>query len=209
MIYPATLNIPILQNATWRSIFRINHNLNRVTLNAVEVGGGSPVFYKKCHKLTAGTKVVFLPEVQEVANYVSAPAVAAATIPCGLELNTIYFVSSSSLTSDTFTVSSTLNGSPIQVSETSALPIYVAQPADLTGYAIDSDIFSLLEDTQVASFTASITNVLDGLVELLLPASTSLERGTYGYDSSLTSPGGDRYYWLKGTITLDRTYSRT
>jgi hypothetical protein len=32
--------------------------------------------------------------------------------------------------------------------------------------------------------------------------------GRYGWDASLTSSAGERYYWLQGVATVAKTYSR-
>jgi hypothetical protein len=38
--------------------------------------------------------------------------------------------------------------------------------------------------------------------------SSGLGQGSYSYDVSLTSAGGERYYWLSGDATVQRTFSR-
>lgn len=83
-------------------------------------------------------------------------------------------------------------------------------PINLSGYAIDSDICGVLDDEIVASFTATMINPASGIFELLLPpaVSSGLEVGVYNYDVSATQPGGDRYYWLKGSCTVSGTCSR-
>ena len=55
-----------------------------------------------------------------------------------------------------------------------------------------------------------ITDADNGAFTLsLLPATTvALDTGRYGYDVSLTSPGGERYYWITGVATVQQTYSR-
>ena len=81
---------------------------------------------------------------------------------------------------------------------------------DLTSYTIDADIKELLDYQEIATFATSIVDASSGLFELLLAPSTSadLEVGNYGYDISLTAPNGDRYYWVTGLLTVQRTYSR-
>lgn len=83
-------------------------------------------------------------------------------------------------------------------------------PINLSGYTIDSDICGTLDNEIVASFTPSIINAASGIFQLTLsPAvSSGLEVGAYNYDVSATQPGGDRYYWLKGTCTVSGTCSR-
>jgi hypothetical protein len=83
-------------------------------------------------------------------------------------------------------------------------------PINLSGYTIDSDICGLIDHEQVATFIPSIVNAASGIVQLTLPPSTTsgMEPGNYTYDVSATQGGGDRYYWLKGSVTVERTCSR-
>jgi hypothetical protein len=81
---------------------------------------------------------------------------------------------------------------------------------DLTGYVIDADIKTLLTNEFLTTFTVTVINAATGTFDLeLLPAATvGLEPGKYGYDLSLTSSGGERYYWLKGDLLVLQTFSR-
>lgn len=83
-------------------------------------------------------------------------------------------------------------------------------PINLTGYTIDSDICGQTNHQQVATFSPSIVSAVSGVVLLTLPAATTsgLEPGRYTYDVSATQGSGDRYYWLKGSVTVERTCSR-
>lgn len=83
-------------------------------------------------------------------------------------------------------------------------------PINLSGYTIDSDICGLTEHQEVATFIPSIVNAASGIVQLLLPPATTsgIDPGRYTYDVSATQPGGDRYYWLKGSVTVESTCSR-
>jgi hypothetical protein len=194
MIYPATYNITILQNATWSGTFRATEN--RQTLDSISIAAGTPTFNCDCHGFSAGDKVVFT---------------GGTTIPCGLALNTIYYVISAGLTTSAFQVSATSGGSSISVSGTATGTFYVAEPLDITGYTVDSDIKGLIDLAQVATFTPTLTDAVNGEFKLeLTPATTTgLSTGQYGYDVSLTNGSGIRYYWLTGTATVQRTYSRT
>lgn len=193
MIYPATHNITILQNSTWRGVFRATNN--RKTLANVSIATSTPTFICSCHGFSAGDKVVFT---------------GGTTIPCGLVLNTVYYVISTGLTSDAFQVSASAGGASISASGPAVGTFYVATPLDLTSYTIDSDVNGLNTDTQVMTFSASITDAVNGEFQLTAaPATTEpITEGRYGYDVSLTSPGGERYYWVKGTATVEKTYSR-
>lgn len=193
MIYPATYNITILQNATWSGVFRATEN--RQALDSVTIATGTPTFNCNCHGFSAGDKVVFT---------------GGATIPCGLTLNAIYYVISTGLTADVFQVSATSGGSSISVSGTATGTFYVAEPLNIGGYTIDSDIKGLIDLAQVATFTPTLTDAANGEFRLeLSPATTTgLSTGQYGYDVSLTSGSGARYYWLTGVANVQRTYSR-
>ena len=193
MITPATYDITILQNSTWSGILRATDS--RQTLDSFTVNAGTPTFAKTCHGLNAGDKVVFT---------------GGTTVPCGFTVNTIYYVISAGLTADAFQVSATSGGTSISVTGTAIGTFYVARPLDLTNYTIDADIKELENLTQVATFTCTITDAANGEFNLLLqPATTvGLAVGRYGYDVSLTSSGGTRYYWLTGVATVQLTYSR-
>lgn len=193
MIYPATYDLTILQNATWKGSFRATQN--RQTLSSITIAGGTPTFNCDCHGLTAGDKVVFT---------------GGTTIPCGLALNTIYYVISTGLTTGAFQVSASSGGASISVTGTATGTFYVAEPVNLTSYGIDADIRGLINNSSIATFTSTITTAADGAFELVLPKETALTlaEGRYGYDVSLTTSGGERYYWLTGVATVQRTYSR-
>lgn len=193
MIYPATYNLTILQNATWKGSFRATQN--RQTLSSISIAGGTPTFNCDCHGLTAGDKVVFT---------------GGTDVPCGLTLNTVYYVIATGLTTGAFQVSASSGGSSISVTGTATGTFYVAEPVNLTSYGIDADIRGLTDNSSIATFTPSITTAADGLFELLLPKETALTlaEGRYGWDLSLTTSGGERYYWLTGVATVQRTYSR-
>lgn len=192
MLYPAEYDITILQNATWKGTFRATQN--RKVVSSIDVA--TATFTVDCHGLTAGTKVVFT---------------GGTTVPCGLVLNQIYYVISTGLATSTFKVSTTSGGSAITLTGTSAGTFYVATPLDLTGYTVDSDIKGLSDGASIGTFTPTVTAATDGAFQLLLTPTTTLgfTTGRYGYDVSLTSSGGERYYWLTGVATVQKTYSRT
>jgi hypothetical protein len=193
MIYPATYDITILQNATWSGTFRATQN--RRELTSITIAGTTPTFALPCHGFVANDKVVFT---------------GGTDVPCGLSLNTVYFVMSSGLTAGAFQVSATSGGATISVTGTATGTFYVATPLNITGYTVDSDIKGLIDGAQIATFTAALTTPADGEFTLtLLPATTSgISVGRYGYDVSLTQGSGARYYWLTGIATVQLTYSR-
>jgi hypothetical protein len=193
MIYPATYDITILQNATWSGTFRATQN--RRELTSITIAGTTPTFALPCHGFVADDKVVFTGGIE---------------VPCGLSLNTVYYVMSSGLTAGAFQVSATSGGATISVTGTASGAFYVATPLNITGYTVDSDIKGLIDGAQIATFTSALTTPADGAFTLTLaPATTSgISVGRYGYDVSLTQSGGARYYWLTGIATVQLTYSR-
>jgi hypothetical protein len=193
MLYPAEYDITILQNATWKGTFRATQN--RKTLTSISIATGTPTFLCDCHGFSAGDKVVFT---------------GGTTIPCGITINSIYYVISAGLTTDAFQVSATSGGSSIAVSGTATGTFYVATPLNLTGYTVDSDIKGLSDGASIGTFTPTITAATDGEFELALTPTTTaaFDTGRYGYDVSLTQGSGERYYWLTGVATVQKTYSR-
>ena len=193
MIYPATYDITILQNATWSGVFRATQH--RKQLSSISIDTNTPTFNLGCHGYSAGDKVVFT---------------GGDTVPCGLTLNAIYYVISAGLTTDAFQVSATSSGSSISVSGSATGTFYVAEPLDLTGYTVDADVKGLSDNVQVATFTAALSDPTNGEFTLTMsPAATvAIDVGRYGWDVSLTQGSGTRYYWLTGIATVQRTYSR-
>ncbi len=208
MIYPARLDITILQNSTFRAVFRALQKQQAIT--AFTVTSGNPIFTVPCHGLIAGNKVVIVPPGNADATLPATTTPEPPDVPCGLELNKVYFVSATGLTSSAFTVSATNGGSPITVANTALGTMVIAQPIDLTGYAADADVKGLIDDLQKATFTCALETAADGLVSIAMTPSTAagLEVGRYGWDASLTSGAGERYYWLQGVATVAKTYSR-
>jgi hypothetical protein len=208
VIYPAKLDITILQNSTFKAVFRALQKQQAIT--AFTVISGNPIFTVPCHGLIAGDKVVIVPPGDAEATLPAPAAPEAPDVPCGLTLNQVYFVSATGLTNSAFTVSATNGGAAITVANTALDPMVVAQPVDLAGYTADADVKGLADDLQKATFTCALETAADGLVNITMaPATTAgMEVGRYGWDASLTSSAGERYYWLQGVATVAKTYSR-
>jgi hypothetical protein len=83
-------------------------------------------------------------------------------------------------------------------------------PINLSGYTIDGDICYANSQEQIASFSSSVISAPSGIFDLVLEPSKTADfsEGQYRYDLSATSPGGERYYWLKGSVTVSGTCSR-
>ena len=82
-------------------------------------------------------------------------------------------------------------------------------PVNISGYTIDGDICN--DNHQIiSSFVPTIVSAASGVFDMALtPAQTSdFTPGVYNYDISLTSPGDERYYWLKGAVVVSGTCSR-
>jgi hypothetical protein len=197
MIYPATHDIVILQNATWKAALRATQQ--RIPIDSITGSGGPVLFASSCHKLTTNDSVVF-----------TAYASGHPIVPCGLSLNTVYYVISSGLTSGNFYVAASISGSAISASGNASGNFYAAKPVNLSGYTVDADIRGVVENQHVATFACSVTNAANGEFQVsMAPAvSSGIEPGRYNYDVSLTSSAGESYYWLTGTATVQRTYSR-
>lgn len=198
MIYPATYDITILQNATWRTTLRATQQ--RQSLDSITVSGGAALFIADCHKLQENDAVIFT----------TASGNGNTIVPCDLALNSVYYVLGSELTADQFRVSTTVSGSALVIDRAASGVFYVAEPVNLTGYTIDADVTTISGSTQVATFAWSGIDLPNGLFELsMTPAvSSGLQVGNYSYDVSLTTASGERYYWLTGIATVQRTYSR-
>jgi hypothetical protein len=194
VIKPASYDITVYQNATWKTVFRATQD--RQTVSDVDIA--TALFTAPCHGLIAGDKVIFTEAT-------------GAALPCGMTANTIYYVISSGLTNDNFKVSATLGGSSLSLHGTTTGTLYVAKPMNLTGYVVDSDIKGLLDGAAIGTFTATLTDATNGEFQLALTPATTVgfSVGRYGYDVSLTSTSGERYYWLTGVLTVEKTYSRT
>jgi hypothetical protein len=192
VIQPATYDITVYQNATWKGQFRATQDRRVV---AVDVA--TATFTSACHGLVAGDKVVFTASPDAV-------------VPCGLAINTVYYVIATGLTTGAFKVSATAGGSSITFSGDAIGTFYVAKPMDLTGYVVDADIKGILDDAAIGTFTPTLTDAANGAFELALtPATTvAFTVGRYNYDVSLTSSGNERYYWLTGILTVAKTVSR-
>ena len=82
-------------------------------------------------------------------------------------------------------------------------------PINISGYTFDADI-CYVNGVQMGTFSPTIVSAVSGIVDLeLTPAQTAdFTEGTYKYDVSATSPDGERYYWLKGSLTVSGTCSR-
>lgn len=193
MIYPGNYDITVLQNSTWTETFRATNAAKPVTVDVA-----TSVFTSTCHKLLAGDKVYIAPTTPE------------SFLPCSLSTDIVHFVIASGLTSNTFRISTTISGSSVVLAGTASGTFSVSKPVDLNGYIVDADVKRLTDDQQLTTFSTAIIDASNGLFQLSLSPSTteSLEAGQFGYDVSLTSGGGERYYWVTGLLTVQRTYSR-
>ncbi len=83
-------------------------------------------------------------------------------------------------------------------------------PINISGYTFDADICYADRHEIITSFSPTIVSSASGIFDLELSPSQTADftEGSYRYDVNATSPGGERYYWLKGQITVSGTCSR-
>jgi hypothetical protein len=196
MIYPATYNIVVLQDSTWKANLRLTGSAKSVSIDVA-----NNLFTSPCHGLEANNPIVFTADLIE--GEVSTP-------PCGLEMNKPYYVIAAGLTDDVFAVSETIGGSSITLHGTQAGTFSFARPINLTSAVIDADIKASSGGITIKTFTCSVTTPLLGEVQMLLSAANaaSLDPRTYAYDLSVTTAAGEKYYWLTGEVEVKKTYSR-
>lgn len=195
MITPASYDFPILQNSTYRGVFRVTQEAKPVTIDVA-----TSTFIVECgHGYTAGDRVVI------------SPATTTSSLPCGINSTTLYYVIATGLTTTAFKLSATSGGASLTLTLDDMGSFFVSKPVNLTGYTVDADIKGLADGAAIGTFTPTITSATTGEFELaMLPATTlAIAAGRYGYDISLTSGGGERYYWLTGVVTVTATYSRS
>lgn len=79
---------------------------------------------------------------------------------------------------------------------------------DLSGYSVYAQIWDKARRTKYADFTVEFTNQAAGQFDLVLPyaTTTGLTKDAY-WDVLLEEPGGERHYWLEGTVTIDAGYT--
>lgn len=84
-------------------------------------------------------------------------------------------------------------------------------PINISGYLFDADICYIDDNKEIiTSFSPSIVSAVSGIANLTLSPSQTADftPGLYSYDVSATTPNGERYYWLKGSVTVSGTCSR-
>lgn len=196
MIYPATYNIVVLQDSTWKANLRLTGTAKDVTIDT-----SNNLFTSPCHGLSANDPIIFTAKTVE--GVASVP-------PCGLEMNRPYYVITVGLTDDVFAVSETIGGSSISLHGTQAGAFTFARPINLTGATIDADIKASTGGLLIKTFACTVVTPLLGEVQMLLSAAdaASLDPRTYAYDLSVTTAGGEKYYWLTGKVEVRKTYSR-
>lgn len=82
-------------------------------------------------------------------------------------------------------------------------------PINVSGYVFDADICYATGGI-ITSFSSEVISAASGIVDFeLVPSQTAdFTEGEYKYDLNATSPNGERYYWLKGALTVSGTCSR-
>ena len=191
MIYPATLDLEVLQDSTFDQDFIITDAVKIATLNDT-----TNVITSTCHGLAVDDRVAF--------------GVSNGELPCGIIASESYFVLAADLTTNSFKVSLTSGGSAVDFTIINANALYqVAKALDLTSITLDSDIRATYGGAVIASFVATKTSAVAGKINLGLTAATTggLAAGTYVWDLKLTG-SSTSFFYAKGVLTVLPTASR-
>jgi len=192
MIYPAVVNIVILQDSTYEQDLVITEAAKSATLNE-----NTNIITSACHGLIANDRVAF--------------SVADGELPCGIIATESYFVLAAGLTEYSFQISNTSGGSAVDFTITSPSATYqIGKVIDLTTYTFDADIRLGYGLGISASFVCTATNAVAGRLRLSLTAGTTqaLAAASYVWDLKLISAGSS-YFYAKGSVTVEATSSRT
>lgn len=191
MIYPAVVNIVILQDSTYEQDLVITEAAKTATLNE-----NTNIITSACHGLIANDRIGF--------------AVIDGELPCGIIATESYFVLAAGLTEFSFQISNTSGGSAVDFTIITPSASYlIGKVIDLTSYTFDADIRLGYTLGVSASFVCTATNAVAGKLRLSLSAITTrdLAAASYVYDLKLTS-GGSSYFYAKGAVTVEATSSR-
>ena len=192
MIYPAAVNIVVLQDSTYEQDFVITEAAKAATLNE-----NTNIITSACHGLIANDRVAF--------------SVIDGELPCGIIATESYFVLAAGLTEYSFQISTTSGGSAIDFTIISPSATYlIGKVVNLTSYTFDSDIRLSYDVGVSASFVCTVINATAGKLRLSLTAATTvaLAAAVYVWDLKLIS-GGNSYFYAKGSVTVEATSSRT
>lgn len=190
-----TRDLTAYQNATLRERFIVY-----VTHVAATMEVNSTIITAPCHRLVAGDVVGFV--------------ALAGTLPCGLDAGLSYYVIAAGLTHDQFSVSATLNGTPLDLKVAAANlagGLYgVGKRKDLTGWTLDADVRSTYGGALVGTMTSTITDAVNGRFQLVMSDTITggLAAGDYLWDLNARQSGGDSEYWMGGKFTVVPTVSR-
>lgn len=191
MIYPAVVDITILQDATYEQDFIITEAAKTATLNE-----NTNVITSVCHGLVANDRIAF--------------AVIDGELPCGIIATENYFVLAAGLTEFSFQISNTSGGSAVDFTIITPSASYlIGKVVNLTGYTFDADIRLAYGLGVSASFVSTVVSAVAGKLRLSLTAATTvaLAAASYVYDLKLTS-GGSSFFYAKGVVTVEATSSR-
>jgi hypothetical protein len=192
MIYPAVVNIVILQDSTYEQDFIITEAAKASTLNE-----NTNTITSACHGFLANDRVAL--------------SVTDGELPCGITATQNYFVLAAGLTEYSFQISTTSGGSAVDFTITSPSATYqIGRVIDLTTYTFDADIRLGYGLGVSASFVCTATNAVAGRLRLSLTAGTTqaLAAASYVWDLKLISASSS-YFYAKGSVTVEATSSRT
>lgn len=191
MIYPAVVNIIILQDSTYEQDFVITEAAKTATLNE-----NTNIITSACHGLVANDRIGF--------------AVIDGELPCGIIATESYFVLAAGLTEFSFQISNTSGGSAVDFTIITPSASYlIGKVIDLTSYTFDADIRLGYTLGVSASFVCTATNAVAGKLRLSLTATTTrnLAAASYVWDLKLIAASSS-YFYAKGAVTVEATSSR-
>lgn len=192
MIYPAVVNITILQDSTYEQDLVITEAAKTATLNE-----NTNTITSACHGLVANDRIGL--------------AVIDGELPCGIIATESYFVLAAGLTEYSFQISNTSGGSAIDFTIISPSASYlIGKVINLTSYTFDADIRLGYGLGVSASFVCTATNAVAGRLRLSLTAATTLAlaAASYVWDLKLISASSS-YFYAKGAVTVEATSSRS
>jgi len=83
-------------------------------------------------------------------------------------------------------------------------------PINATGYSIVAQVWSKRREELLLDFTVQWVNQAEGEFDLYAPRTETRDVTKSGeWDLLVIEPGGDGFYWLEGTATLDPGQSDT
>jgi len=85
-----------------------------------------------------------------------------------------------------------------------------AAAVNLTGYTVQSQVWDSSRSSKAADVTITVTNASAGKFtwKLADTQTVNFTETEYKYDILLTTPSGDKQYWVEGTIYMSQGFTR-